>query len=227
MSALPSYLLPRPPATEDTAAAAAFDALFDRAVAGGGGAIDYDLPWPRWQFICHVADTRPIILHGSQNGEIEHFEPRQASDAHPFGDRKAVFGASDGLWPIYYAILDRARHPMSLVNAAVRIEDPNGDLGPPHYFFSITQAALAAKPFRPGMIYLLPRQSFEAMPPETIGGRRVHVAQWASLEPVRPIARIAVEPEDFPFLDQIRGHDDDRIWKLAKADPEGFPWVES
>jgi hypothetical protein len=33
-------------------------------------------------------------------------------------------------------------------------------------------------------------------------------------------------PEDFPFLEDIRGHDDSLLYTRAKADPEGFPWVD-
>jgi hypothetical protein len=222
-----SYLVPRPPHETSSEAHASFDAVFDRAASpAGDGEIDYDLPWPRWQFICHIADTRPVIVHGSQDHAIEVFEPRKSNDAHPFGDRKAIFGASDGLWSMFYAILDRANHPMLLVNSAVRVEDKAGGLGEPLYFLSISRPALAARAFRPGMLYFLPRDGFEPMPVETFGGRRVHIAQWAKLEPARPIARIRVAPEDFPLLDQIRGHDDAVIFERVKSDPKGFPWVD-
>lgn len=222
----PSPFLTRPP-MPGADAAAAFDALFARSLAGGTNTlINYDLPWPRWQFICHIVEQRHLIAHGSQNGAITEFEPRQSHDAHPFGNRQAVYGASDGLWSMYYAILDRAAHPMLLVNSAARVELEDGALSDPFYFFSISRPALEARAFRPGMLYLLPRDSFEQMPPLNVGGRRAHVPQWASLEPVTPLARIAVAPEDFPFLAEIRGHDDAFILERAQADPDGFPWLE-
>ncbi|MBL8594466.1 MAG: hypothetical protein JNK01_17410 [Devosia sp.] len=222
----PSPFLTRPP-MPGAEALAAFEALFGRSLASGANAlIDYDLPWPRWQFISHIVETQNLIAHGSQNGDIREFEPRQSHDAHPFGNRQAVYGASDGLWSMYYAILDRATHPMLLVNSAARVELEDGSLGDPYYFFSISQPALDARAFRPGMLYLLPRDSFEPMPPLDIGGQRAHVPQWASLVAVTPLARIAVAPEDFPFLTDIRGHDDAFILERAKADPGGFPWVD-
>lgn len=226
MAEQPSPFLTRPP-MPGVEAQAAFDALFDRASAAGPNAlIDYDLPWPRWQFISHIVELRMLIAHGSQNGAIERFEPRQSHDAHPFGNRKAVYGSSDALWSMYYAILDRATHPMLLVNSAARVELHDGSLGDPFYFFSISQPALGARAFRPGTLYLLPRDSFEQMPPLTVGGQRAHVPQWASLVAVKPLARIAIAPEDFPFLDDIRGHDDAFILERAKFDPDGFPWLE-
>ena len=225
MAELPSHFITRPP-MPGAEARAAFDALFDRAIiAGSNTLIDYDLAWPRWQFICHIVESRQLIAHGSQDGAIAEFEPRQSHDAHPFGNRQAVYGASDGLWSMYYAILDRAAHPMLLVNSAARVELADGSLGDPFYFFSISQPALVARAFRPGMLYLLPRDSFEQKPPLSIGGQRAHVPQWASLEAVTPLARIAVAPEEFPFLEQIRGHDDALILERAKSDPDGFPWL--
>ena len=226
MSDLPSHFVTRPP-MPGAEAAAAFETLFDRAVSAGPNTlIEYDLPWPRWQFVCHIVESRQLIAHGSQNGTIEQFEPRQAHDAHPFGNREAVYGASDGLWSMYYAILDRATHPMLLVNSAMRVELEDASLSDPFYFFSISRPALDARAFRPGTLYFLPGDSFEAMPPLSVAGQRVHIPQWASLEAVAPLARIAIEPEDFPFLDQIRGHDDAFVLECAKSDPDGFPWLD-
>lgn len=225
VSKLPAHFLPRPPVMRNAEALSAFDDLFDRASADGTEVV-YDLPWPRWQFICHVADTRGLILHGSQNPRIYRFEPRKSNDVHPFGDREAVYGSSDGLWSMYYAILDRAKHSMGLVNAAFRVELADGGRGEPHYFFSISRTALEARPFSPGTIYFLPRIGFDPMPPVEMNGHRVHVEQWASVLPVEPLTRIAVRPDDFPFLNQILGHDDETLWARARVDPDGFPWLD-
>jgi len=55
----------------------------------------------------------------------------------------------------------------------------------------------------------------------------VHIAQLASFEPVQPLAKLTVAPEDFPFLAQIRGHDDARLQEYADALQNGLPWPES
>jgi hypothetical protein len=227
MTDIPPYLLPRPPVDLGPALRADFDRLFDDAVASRPASpIDYRLPAPRWQFICHIADTRNVIVHGSSNLNIWTFEPRKSDDVHEFGNRAAVYGSSDGLWAMFYAVLDRPRTPMSISNAAVRIEDDHGTLGPPYYFFSMSNPALAARAFGPGSIYLLPRDTFEPMRVQDIGGRRVHVPQWASLEAVTPLARIDVAPDDFPLLGAIRGHDDETMFARARANPAGFPWLD-
>ena len=49
-------------------------------------------------------------------------------------------------------------------------------------------------------------------------------AQAASPVPVRPVAKLAVCPADFPFLHQVHGHHDDELRTRAAADPGGFPW---
>jgi hypothetical protein len=41
--------------------------------------------------------------------------------------------------------------------------------------------------------------------------------------PARPLTRLAVSPEDFPLLDNIRGHDDTIIRARAERDRDGFP----
>ncbi|MDB5540334.1 MAG: hypothetical protein JWQ89_2061 [Devosia sp.] len=60
------------------------------------------------------------MLHGSTNPDIEVFEPRKSDDVNAFGDQTAVYAASDGIWPLYFAILDRQRYRMSLINGSFR-----------------------------------------------------------------------------------------------------------
>lgn len=221
------FLVRRPPMPTDATMLAAFDALYDAAVAAGPGApIDYGLAAPRWQFICHIADTRPVVLHGSGNAAITRFEPRQPMDNTEFGNRNAVYAASDGLWPMYFAIIDRDRYDISLVNGAARPIETDGALGEPLYFFSISDTALALSPWRRGTLYFLPRDTFEQQPEATFGDTRVAIPQWASAEPVVPLARIEVGPEDFPLLDQIRGHDREKTFARARENPDGFPWID-
>lgn len=42
----------------------------------------------------------------------------------------------------------------------------------------------------------------------------------------RPSPASPSPPEDFPFLAEIRGHDDAHILERAKSDPDGFPWLD-
>jgi hypothetical protein len=57
-------------------------------------------------------------------------------------------------------------------------------------------------------------------------GTPMAVAQWASPEPVVPLAKIEVGHEDFPLLADIRGHDWEKTVQRVRANPDGFPWVD-
>lgn len=218
------YWLTRPGPEPDAAARAEFDALLEAAVAAGPGTvIDYRLAAPKWQFLCHVADRGEVLLHGSSDPDIACFEPRQSNDIAEFGNRKAVYAAADGLWALYFAVLDRPRRPMSLVNSCFRVVHEDGTLSEPRYFFSIDSRALDSGWFSPGTVYLLPAERFEREADYVEGGRTVRTAHAACLEPVEPLARLSVEPADFPL--PIRGHDLDTLRRRIEADPDGFPWV--
>jgi len=223
---LPDYWLTRPNVDFDERIQLAFDELLDATLRSGGcPTIQFTLPWLKWQFLCHVADHHDIALHGSGDPNIALFEPRQANDLNEFGNQKAVYAASDGIWSMFFAIVDRGR-VKSVTNACVRLGDEAGSLHGPYYVFSVSQAALASQPWRTGTVYLLPRGTFAAQPSIPFGSNQVHIAQLASLEPVQPLAKLTVTPEDFPFLMQIRGHDDQRLQEYATALQTGAPWPQ-
>ena len=222
---LPGYWLERPAGEPDLDTRRGFDRLLSAALASGQNpAIDYALPAPRWQFLCHAAEQHDVALHGSGDPGITLFEPRQSVDLNPFGSQKAVYAASDGIWAMFFAIVDRDRQAMSVNNACIRLVDGAGGGSGPFYFFSVSRAALAGRPWRSGTVYLLPRATFAGQPAVPFGAGQAQVAQLASPEPVRPLARLAVTPGDFPFLGQIRGHDDDRLEEYATALQTGAPW---
>lgn len=221
---LPDYWLTRPGVTIDEKTRTAFDELLN-AAAGMGGCptIEFTLPWPKWQFLCYLADQRNIALHGSGDPNIALFEPRQSNDLNEFGNQKAVYAASDGLWAMFFAVVDRDRVG-SITNACVRLADPAGTVHGPYYVFSVSQSALPHQPWRTGTVYVLPHSTFTVQPPMAFGPDTVHFAQLASFEPVQPLAKLTVTPADFPFLTSIRGHDDARLEEYATALQTGAPW---
>lgn len=222
---LPDYFLPRPETTCDSATIAEFDRLYEQALASGAGAaIDYRLAAPKWEFLCYLADQRNVVMHGSAVPDIVEFEPRKADDISEFGDRRAVYGATDGIWPMFFAIVNRDR-VHSLVNTCTWLLEAGKRSGP-YYYFSIDAEGLSLDAWREGWVYLLPGDTFEPQPLQPYRGIQVEHAQWASPVPVRPAARLAVSPDDFPFLDQVRPHDPATLRKRALADPDGFPWIE-
>lgn len=224
---LPDYWLTRPTVNFDEEAQNAFDALLDTTLSSGGcPTIQFTLPWPKWQFLCHLADHHDIALHGSGDPNIALFEPRQSNDLNEFGNQKAIYAASDGLWAMFFAIVDRER-VMSITNACVQLVDETGTHHGPYYVFSVSQAALPNQPWRTGTVYLLPRGTFTVQPPLAFGSNEVHFAQLASFVSVQPSAKLTVTPEDFPFLMHIRGHDDQRLQEYATALQTGAPWPKN
>jgi hypothetical protein len=143
------------------------------------------LPLPVDVVLRWLVANRPVLLHGSNDVGIDRFEPRPQMD---FEGRptEAVFGTSDGIWPMFFAVVDRER------NAALR----NGCLrsgGRSKYFFAVDPGDEDAPRWRAGAVYVLPRAPFRA----GFG------LEWLAEEAVEPLARVVVEPKDFPFLDQV------------------------
>ena len=221
---LPDYWLTRPDVNVDETTQIAFDELLNTTlITGECPTIQFSLPWPKWQFLCHLADHHDLALHGSGDPDIALFEPRQSNDLSEFGNQKAVYAASDGLWAMFFAIVDRDR-TLSITNACIRLADETGILYGPYYVFSVSQSALPNQPWRTGTVYILPRSTFTLQPPMTSGSNQVHIAQLASFVSVQPLAKLTVTPADFPFLMQIRGHDDQRLQEYANALQTGAPW---
>ena len=224
---LPPYFLPRPPMDLDASTRAAFDRLLAEATQRGPEeAIDYTLDAPKWQFLCYLCDEHKVLLHGSGAPDIAEFEARQSNDTEEFGNRRAVYAASDGIWPMYFAIANRDGPVGSLMNACFRLVDDAGNRSRPYYFFSINDDAFEGDTWRNGMVYILPRTTFEQQPLDDSHGMKAQIEQWASPVDVKPLAKLAITPDDFPFLAQVHGHNMERIMERAKSDPAGFPWLD-
>src|SRR5262245_42289857 len=142
----PEYWLQRPPMNLDDQVQATFDHLLTQVKAAGTNTlISYTLTSPKWQFLCYLAEHHAIALHGTGNPNIDVFEPRQADDLNAFGRQKAVYAAGDGLWAMFFAIVDRDRYSMSVTNACIRLADATGQVGEPRYVFSISQTLLGQR----------------------------------------------------------------------------------
>ena len=219
---LPDYWLPSPMRELDAATQKAFDEILDDAVAQESPLLDYSLAAPKWQFLNYAAAHRNLALHGSGNPAIARFQPRQPLDLTEFGNQNAVYAAADGIWAMFYAILDRDTYSLTMANACIQIvtgETSSQSL----YHFSISRSALAEKPWRNGIVYLLPRGTFVEQPSIPFDSVQVKIPQLASPVAVSPLARIQVAPSDFPFLEQVRGHDDARLHDYMIAMQTGAP----
>lgn len=222
----PTFLLPRPDFEQTPEMMAAFENLLQSTPAGG--LIDYSLPYPKWQFLSYLCETKEVVLHGSQHCQIQTVEPRQANDIKAFSNQHAIYATTDGIWVIYFAIVDRKKYPgLSLFNSCFCARISADQFSDPLYFFSITHSALLQQPWCEGMIYILPRQTFEREASQQVQGVEIVFPHWVSSVAAAPLARLRVGPQDFPFLSSIHGHNDEKLVAMAMADPDGYPWPEA
>ncbi|MDP2623751.1 MAG: hypothetical protein Q8Q29_08140 [Actinomycetota bacterium] len=199
------------------------DRLFEEgwaATAPGGTPVIE--PYPLHSFVQWLSRRDEVIFHGSNRTDIEEFMPRRESmeldNDGGSGNLSAVYGTHDGLWAMFFAVIDRSSLRGSIRNGVGMYESAAGDRLD-RYRFSVDQRSLIRRPFTPGMLYMFPRDRFERIPlyPQGPFGN-----EWACFDSVRPIGRLPVTPDDFPFLDQIGGHDDGDLIRLSELGDEIF-----
>jgi hypothetical protein len=175
-----------------------------------GGWITWDLPWPRHRFVEWLTRRRHVIFHGSPHGDLDLFVPRRGSielfDHGGRGNRGAVYGTPYGLWSMWFAVIDRSKIDGSIRNGVFNFA--SGDETLDVYNFSVHHEYLGQEIWRTGTLYLLPPDTFQPIPFYP-GGPSSN--EWASTVELRPIARLEIKPEDFPFLDRVGGHDDSEL----------------
>jgi hypothetical protein len=184
---------------------------------------------PRWVFLDWLS-RQGWLLHGSNCATIDYFEPRTPNDLSPdaFSKRTAVFAASDGVWAMMYALVDRSR-TKRILNMALRLWE-NGEWSSKRYFLSLapldSEVTDGRALFQAGSVYVLPPHGFEQMPAYHWPGLGdVLEPHWANAQPVRPVMRVPVLPTDFPL--PVRTHDAVRVDALSQTDPWGFPWLNT
>lgn len=220
-----SCRLPAPPYELSPAKQRSFDDLLSpSALQRNNGVISYTCTYPKHEFLRYVVESHGLLLHGSRNLTLPALDPiRNSSDTFAFGQQAAVYAASDGIWPICFAVLDRQVYRGAFCNECSRVE-LNGQQSEPFYMFALDAEGLQRHPWTDGMIYLLPRASFVPRPPDLIDGLTVHCQEWASITSVQPIAKLPVSPADFPFLDQIWGFDKQVLIDRMGTYPDLWPW---
>jgi hypothetical protein len=164
-----------------------FARLFSDTLAHPGDGIpvvQYVCPYPKHEFLHYLVEHHWVLVHGSTRPGIEILEPRAESD-NAGRVIHAVFAASDGIWSMFFAILDRKPYPFSVHNGCRR--EPGGTV----YYFSTS--TLHDQPWTDGMMYILPRDAFERI--SDADGNPTE--QWMSRLAVRPLAKLEITPTDF------------------------------
>jgi hypothetical protein len=184
------FLLTAPPTSPTARDLAAFEQLVNDVDRGTGDELSYAADAPKHAFLRYLLENRPVLLHGTGDPTIAEFEPRRQTD-YDGAWTDAVFATDDPIWPIFFAVVNR-EVARSLVNSCSRLN------GQSHYYFSIGADPRTNEAWRTGWIYILPRATFR---PHRVG------SEWMSPLAVEPLARLRVEPSDFPFLADVVGHE--------------------
>jgi hypothetical protein len=222
--------LPAPDLHVSPEAARAFDHAFDDAVARGPNAIiEYDLPFPKYLFLDYLADKRGLVMHGSLLQHLATLEPiRNSRDSSEFGDQPAIYATQDPLWALFFAVLDRTQLQGAIHNGAIWLKGDDGSLLR-RYYYCIDIESLRRSPWKPGAIYLMPGDRFEPDPTQVnvkVGPYTLLPAHWLCRSALQPLARLMVEPHDFPFQNQVWGYDVAAMDKRMSAESiAGFPFL--
>jgi len=182
---------------------AAFAALYQTTLANGrGGEVDYRLPYPKHEFLRYLVEQQGLFLHGSGKLDIDVLKPfRYGRDAAAHGNVSGVYADHDPIRPIYFAVVN-GRRSFGLTNGYFNLtatgeESTQGDLPCNERFYKLAIGVNGLRrPFwRPGMVYILPPDSF------------VFDREWTSRAPVSPLMRLRVTADDLPLRDHVWGSD--------------------
>lgn len=182
----------------------AFDNLFDSALLHGPNTlIDYNLPYPKSDFLNYLCDWRGFVMHGSQLTNLDTLQPiRRSRDRSEFGNRQQIFASPDAMWAMWFAILNKSKYNRTR-NGCVRV-----GLGPrriKHYHFELPQSNKENVPFNEGMIYIARADDFpDKRTFPLINQSNAEIEEWGNTNPVALLARIKVKPEDVPYLNQVQ-----------------------
>ncbi len=181
-----------------------FDTLLAASLSHGPNSqIDYQLPYPKIEFLNYLCDWSGYVAHGSTNPGLDVLQPiRYSTDSGEFGQRKQIFCSPDGIWAVWFAILDKSKCKLT-ENGCVRVG--SGPQRIKYYHFDLPVRCKDDSPFVEGMVYLAHAADFPFHRPfPLLDWFDTEIEEWGSTHPVTPIARLAVTPADFPYLDRVQ-----------------------
>ena len=143
------------------------------------------IAFPAHELLTHLVLHHGLLLHGTNNPDLEVIEPRPARDFGTYVD--AVAAADDGIWPIFYAVVARDRVE-GVFTACLHLDRP------PRlrrfYMFRVFGADPHDETtWTSGAVYAVARDGF----------RREWGNEWLAGNEVAPVLRVLVQPSDFPL----------------------------
>jgi hypothetical protein len=182
----------------------AFDGLLDSTLMLGlNQLIDYQLPYPKTDFLNYLYDWRGYVAHGTPLQELPILQPvRLTNDSSEFGKRQQIFCSPDSIWAIWFAILDKSKIHVT-ENGCVRVG--RGQKRIKYYHFDLPCENKSAPLFIDGMVYLAKAEEFpDHHPYPLLDWLDAEIEEWGSVNPITPLAKLQVKPEDFPYLDMVQ-----------------------
>lgn len=84
----------------------AFDDLLEKALTGDPRLpMDYNLSFPKSDFLNYICDWRGFVVHGSPLHDLAVLQPiRKSEDNNEFGNRQQIFASPDAIWAMWFAI---------------------------------------------------------------------------------------------------------------------------
>jgi hypothetical protein len=203
--------LPAPDLNLHPAAVQAFEALYQSTLSTGTASeVSYTLPYPKYLFLEYLVQQHTVMLHGSPLHDLQVLKPiRHTRDSREFGDQAAIYSTQDSLWAMFFALLNKSELQGPIMNGAIHLQSDEGDIIR-RYFYCVDAGSLTRGPWHPGAIYIMPGDGFDADPDHqgaTNGSYTMLCTHWLKRSEVQPLARLAVVPQDFPFLNQVWGYD--------------------
>jgi hypothetical protein len=179
------------------------DLLASLPTSSPGAVIDYHLPYPKIDFLNYLCDWRGFVAHGSPMPDLPALLPvRLSKDSGEFGNRQMIFCSPDGIWALWFAIMDKSRIRVT-ENGCVRLG--HGPKQIKLYHFDLPTECKQNPPFIDGMIYIANAIDFpEHRPYPLLDWFDAEIEEWGSAIPVSPLARLPVSPGDFPYLDMVQ-----------------------
>ncbi|MBT2738623.1 hypothetical protein [Bacillus sp. ISL-7] len=171
-----------------------FDVMYKRYIStGDGNYIFYNSKYPLYLFLNYVIENKSVLVHGSNSYLIDNFEPRKSSlfNGKPIN---AIFAASDGVWSLFFAVKNRKGYVGSIRNLCLTVPTNKGIKR--YYYFSTNNDDIRDI-WTSGTIYFFSKHLFKK------GGIR---DEWVCEEKIRPLAKLSVTPNDFPFLEKVSIH---------------------
>ncbi len=174
-----------------------FENLFESIPnqAEGVPTLEYDLPYPKEDFLRFIVKNKNFLLHGTALSDLKELEPRQANDgSKQSGNKNAVYAVEDPVMAMFFAIQNRENINGSIVSGT----RDNPETGEQEYYFKVPKEARDHF-WTEGVVYILDKANFY---PEKDDGAD-HSGEWTSQNPVKPIVKLKVSLKDFRYLDRV------------------------